>query len=225
MKAKTLWAVLLILSFVVMSACGTEGVIEETPPSGDLTPPSSSAAESVFPEAGYVMNLAAPSCAQVIVNSEAVYSAPSELSARVNYDYKPLENTYCLVIAECVAYTEEDWESGKDIWQGKRWLLVSFIVDGAPQSDIGWVPGESCVEYNEDTRELISGPFTAPGAEAYSLSEAHEPITLSETDILYASDLTPNEDGYVKASLLGSAGCWIRPEDLVYPAIGESYFK
>lgn len=221
---KALWAVALILTFV-MSACGAEGVTAETPTPADLTPPSSSVAESVFPEAGYVMNLVAPSWSQVIVNSEAVFSAPSEQSAQVNYDYKPLENTYCLVIAECVAYTEEDWESGKDIWQGKRWLLVSFIADGAPQSDIGWVPGESCIEYNEDTRELISGPFTAPGATACSLSETHDQIILSETDILYASDLTPNEDGYVKASLLGSAGCWVRPEELVFPAIGESYFK
>lgn len=171
------------------------------------------------------MNLVEPTYSQVIVTSKAVYSAPSELSARVNYDYKPLENTYCLVIAECVAYTEEDWKSGKDIWDGARWTLVSFIADGAPQSDIGWVPSDSCVEYNEETKESIAGPFTAPGATAYSLSEAREPVTLSETDILYAADRTPNEDGYIKASWLGSAGCWIRPENLVFPAVGESYFK
>lgn len=217
---------------MLMSACGTDsgrsvistpGTAAPTPVS--VSPPVSDVEESVFPESGYVMNLVEPSCSQVIVTSEAVYSAPSEQSARVNYDYRPLENTYCLVIAECTAYTEEDWQSGKDIWDGTRWTLVSFIADGAPQSDMGWVPSDSCVEYNDETKTSIAGPFTAPGATAYSLAEDREPLTLSETDILYVSDMTPNEDGYVKASWLGSAGCWIKPEDLVFPAVGESWFK
>lgn len=49
----------------------------------------------------------------------------------------PLENAYCIVLAECVSSVPEDWAGSLGYQNGDKWLLVTYQVDGLPLSDMG----------------------------------------------------------------------------------------
>lgn len=123
-----------------MSACSSSYEPQQTASplhTSEITENSSVQPDNSRPDfpAGYNMNVLYPTFTQAIVTGEKLYTEPSIEAKHVNM--YPLENAYCIVLAECVSSVPEDWAGSSGYQNGDKWLLVTYQVDGLPLSDMG----------------------------------------------------------------------------------------
>ena len=197
---------------------GTEGLyqlVENALNAGGLYPEGSAMLWPRFTAAEF---------SQAIVTSDKVYSQPGFGSAP--YPYCSLEGQYCLVLAQCIAGTENQWSSGGwNEFMDDGWVLIAFFSPEMP-ANLGWVPLECCTEYTEETKSQMRGAFSArEGAEVYDADGNASGRTARENDIYYIVDGAPDENGLISLGWVGT-GMTVKLSagDLIYPEVGLDYF-
>lgn len=197
---------------------GTEGLyqlVENALNAGGLYPEGSAMLWPRFTAAEF---------SQAIVTSDKVYSQPGFGSAP--YPYCSLEGQYCLVLAQCIAGTENQWSSGSwNEFMDDGWVLIAFFSPEMP-ANLGWVPLECCTEYTEETKSQMRGVFSArEGAKVYDADGKASGRTAKENDIYYIVDGVPDENGLISLGWVGT-GMTVKLSagDLIYPEVGLDYF-
>lgn len=197
---------------------GTEGLyqlVENALNAGGLYPEGSAMLWPRFTAAEF---------SQAIVTSDKVYSQPGFGSAP--YPYCSLEGQYCLVLAQCIAGTENQWSSGGwNEFMDDGWVLIAFFSPEMP-ANLGWVPLECCTEYTEEIKSQMRGAFSArEGAKVYDADGKASGRTARENDIYYIVDGVPDENGLISLGWVGT-GMTVKLSagDLIYPEVGLDYF-
>lgn len=165
-----------------------------------------------------------PDLAQAIVTAPKVYAQPS-LDAQF-LPYCSLESQYCLVLAQCIAGSADEWSIGDmDEIRNDKWVLIAFFSPEIP-ANLGWVPLAYCTEYTEETKTQMLGEFSArAGAAVYDLDGGETGRVVAENDIYYIVDASPDERGLVEVYMVGDgSNVKLDASDLIYPEVGLDYF-
>lgn len=161
---------------------------------------------------------------QAIVTAPKVYSQPSLDSEFL--PYCSLESQYCLVLAQCISGSVDEWSVGDmdELWNDE-WVLIAFFSPEMP-ANLGWVPLAYCTEYTEETKTQMLGQFSArPGAEIYAADGSETGRVVTENDIYYIVDAAPDEHGLIEVYMAGSgSNVKLNASDLIYPEVGLDYF-
>ena len=205
------------LTMLVLSACGEPAAAGTAPP---VTPTpytlpqiTDDGTENVY----LAINPLYPTYTQAVVTTEEIRLVPTSNGESIGYGR---DRVVCPVMAAC--RTVELYETGRTV--ETTWLLISFETSDA-STNMGWVPMEDCIEYNEEAQSIIRGPFTFSEIRVYSEDKKTDMgvLDFDNNCTLYIDDPEPNEHGLVHAYVSGWSG-WVMRSDLICPEIGDSYF-
>lgn len=164
------------------------------------------------------MFYSAPEYSQVIVNCPDGARAEPALDAPIASH--GLNKEYAEVIAQCDVVT-----LGSDGQQQiEDWLLIHFQVVSTPESNIGWVPVSSVVEYTEDNYTSISFPLKLKSDGIFYSNSGAEDATIDKSSMFSVNSIS--SDGMLNVSGVGGWNARVHPEDIAYPVVGDpSWFN
>ena len=159
-----------------------------------------------------------PEYSQVIVNCpDGARTEPALDAPIASHGF---DNEYAEVIAQCDVIT-----LGSDGQQQiEDWFLIHFQVVFTPESNIGWVPVSSVVEYKEDNCTSISFPLKLESDGAFYSNSGTEDATIDKSSMFSVDSIS--SDGMLNISGVGGWNARVHPQDIAYPVVGDpSWFN
>lgn len=160
------------------------------------------------------MFYSAPEYSQVIVNCPDGARTEPALDALIASH--GLDNEYAEVIAQCEVVTL----GGDGQQKIEDWLLIHFQVVSTPESNIGWVPVSSVVEYTEDNYTSISFPPKLKSDGVFYSNSGAEDATIDKSSMFSVNSIS--SDGMLNVSGVGGWNAKVYSDDVDYPVVGET---